>query len=60
MILYFFNNANEKILITAVNPVGKAFDIIFFKKLPLILSLLGSKANIKEGIPIVTKLIKLS
>ena len=31
-ILYFFNNDSEKILITAVNPVGKALEIIFFKK----------------------------
>ena len=49
-----------KILITTVKPGGKALEMTFFKKLPLILYLLGSNASIKEGIPIVTTLIKLS
>ena len=40
--------------------VGKDFEITFFKKLPLILSLLGSNASIKDGIPIVTTLIKVN
>ena len=59
IILNFTKNAITKMLIIVVRAVGIAFEIIFFKKLPCILSLLGSKASINEGIPIVTTLIKL-
>ena len=35
IILYFFSKVSENILITAVSPVGSAFETIFCKKLPL-------------------------
>ena len=58
-----FPNFNEKaiakILIIVVKAVGIDLDITFFKKFPRILSLLGSNASIKDGIPIVTTPIKL-
>ena len=55
-----FNIVSAKMLATTHRAVGKALDITLCKKFPLIFSLLGSSAKTKEGIPIVTKLIKLS
>ena len=52
-----FKIVKAKIVITFVIAVGKAFATTFCKNLPLILSLLGSNANINEGIPIVVTLI---
>ena len=46
-------------LITIEIPPGKALFIILCKKLPLILSLFGSSAKIKEGIPIVSTLVNV-
>lgn len=43
---------------TIVIEEGKDFPSMFIKKFPLILSLFGSKASIKEGIPIVTMLVR--
>ena len=45
---------------TIVNDVGKDRLKTLIRKLPLILSLLGSKAKIKEGIPIVKTLVKVN
>ena len=53
-------NAIIKILATVVSAVGIDFVMTFRKKCPLILSLFGSKAKKKDGIPIVTNAIKLS
>ena len=47
------------ILNTTVKAAGIALFIIFIKKLPLILSLFGSKANTKDGIPIVKTFIRV-
>ena len=46
--------------ITIVSPPGIDFFNTFIKKLPYTLFLFGSKANIKDGMPIVTELTKLS
>ena len=43
-----------------VTEAGIALVKIFVKKLPLIISLLGSKAKTNEGIPIVNIQIKVS
>ena len=59
IMLHLLSIAIIKMLNITVIAVGKAFDIIFFKKFPWILSLFGSKANKKEGIPIATSDIKL-
>ena len=48
------------IFITITKAGGAAFFKTFTRKLPSTLSLLGSKASIKEGIPIVTTLDKVS
>ena len=50
----------QKTIIISVKAVGIAFEIIFFKKLPCIFSLFGSKASINEGMPIVITLIKVN
>ena len=52
-------NKNINNVEKTVSAVGAAFAIILTKKLPLTLSLLGSRASIKEGAPIVIKFIKL-
>lgn len=46
--------------IATVIPVGIDLDITFLKKFPLTLSLLGSKAKIKDGMPIVIALINVN
>lgn len=51
---------NITILRIEVNAGGMALLITLCRKCPFILSLLGSNASKKEGIPIVTILIKLS
>lgn len=57
---YLLSIVNDNIFIATVIPVGIALDIIFFKNLPLIFSLLGSNANKNEGMPIVIAPIKLN
>ena len=49
-----------KILHVMVRAVGKDFLSTFIIILPFILSLFGSNANINDGIPIVTILVKVS
>ena len=46
--------------IATVIPVGIDLDITFLKKFPLTLSLFGSKAKIKDGMPIVIVLINVN
>ena len=48
------------IFITIVRPAGKALLNTFIEKFPFILSLLGSKANMKDGIPIVKQLVSVN
>ena len=48
------------ILITIVNAAGNALLITLVKKFPLTILWFGSKASTKEGIPIVTVLVKVS
>ena len=43
-----------------VNAGGAAFFKTFFKKFPFTLSLFGSKASTKDGIPIVTALARVN
>ena len=56
----FPNTAIITIFKTIVNDVGKDLLKTLIKKLPLIRLLLGSKANINDGTPIVKKLVKVS
>ena len=58
--LNLLNNVRKNIDIAQINPVGRAFFNIFFKNEPVIFSLFGSNASKNEGVPIVTKLIRLS
>ena len=60
IILNLFNIVNIAIAIITILAVGRDFEIIFLKNLPLTRSLLGSNANIKDGIPMVTTLIKVN
>ena len=60
IILNLFNNIRKNIDIVQINPVGRDFFNTFFKNEPVIFSLFGSNASKNEGVPIVTKLIRLS
>ena len=55
----FVANMTDKMLSTTLIAAGIDLLIIFIKKLPFILSLLGSKAKMKDGIPIVNILINV-
>ena len=57
---YLVKSVTIKIFKVTVNPVGKALAIMFFRKLPCMRSVLGSKASKKEGIPMVITLIRLN
>ena len=56
----FVNIVTKIILKTTVNAVGKLLLTIFNKNWPFTKSLFGSKAKIKEGIPIVKPVIKVN
>ena len=51
---------NRRTLVIMVIAPGRDFLIMLVIKLPLIRSLFGSNARIKEGIPMVTALIKVN
>ena len=51
---------NNRTFATIVNAPGRDLRIILTKKLPRIRSLLGSKAKMKDGIPMVKVLIRVN